>query len=603
MKASVSLLTLLFGLCVIDTAQAERRSLKMAGVTEHFDVRYLPDWRYTGDAGERGDIRMTLDLYVPAVEPPDDGFPLVMYVHGGAYVGGSKHLGRGNQQLARRMLEEGIAFASLNYVLRPKGVFPQVWWDYRDAVRFLRINADDYRIDPLRFGAYGLSAGGWLITTANAGNGSLVRTDHNQRSISISELKDQKWVNSFKGENPDTAWLRPIRNPKPAWPGVNANVSAIAYDFSHHMSKTQPYNPVYQQWVGRGYQPKPGKSFGKATLEYAFLTHKRYAGRGTHVPPFFGDWKKGESRTLDADGKEVHLGEVVIDFFKRQLAPGHRLPVPEVHPAPHMITGPTEITIVAPPGSQAHYTTDGSEPNADSPVFNRPFVIDSDTTIRTIAIKSGHESSGINTAPFIECDQPPARVTAPDELPTGKTGEPYEITFKSDSSNARWLVQGDLSPHMPRNELNPIYPNNMAMDADSGKWSGTPFKPGVYWVQVWVNNGPGTLATHRNYRWTVTGELKAGQDWQTAAANLDTNVEVARLKGEVWRTQKSYWLKPFIVQLNSAGIRFVIVDEDDEDQTLIVPKADAARTRKLLETYVDGSRKLKPQDVIYLYQD
>lgn len=66
--------TLLAAQCAIGSAQPERRSLKIEGVTEHFDVRYLPDWRYTGDAGERGDIRMTLDLYIPAVEPPSDGY-------------------------------------------------------------------------------------------------------------------------------------------------------------------------------------------------------------------------------------------------------------------------------------------------------------------------------------------------------------------------------------------------------------------------------------------------------------------------------------------------------------------------------------------------
>ena len=62
-----------------------------------------------------------------------------------------------------------------------------------------------------------------------------------------------------------------------------------------------------------------------------------------------------------------------------------------------------------------------------------------------------------------------------------------------------------------------IYPNGMLMDTD-GVWSGTPTKPGTYWLQVWVNGEPGSIASHRDYLWTVTGEdLSGGKGWQTAS--------------------------------------------------------------------------------------
>ena len=51
-------------------------------------IRYLPDWRYTGNESRRGDYEMILHLHRPKV-PKTERLPLVMYVHGGAYGAGS----------------------------------------------------------------------------------------------------------------------------------------------------------------------------------------------------------------------------------------------------------------------------------------------------------------------------------------------------------------------------------------------------------------------------------------------------------------------------------------------------------------------------------
>jgi acetyl esterase/lipase len=100
--------------------------------------------------------RQKLDVYVPKGDGP---FPLVLWVHGGAWQGGSKD--GGNAALG--LLTQGYAVASTNYRLSQHAAFPAQIHDVKAAVRFLRANAKKYKLDPDRFGAAGASAGGHLV--------------------------------------------------------------------------------------------------------------------------------------------------------------------------------------------------------------------------------------------------------------------------------------------------------------------------------------------------------------------------------------------------------------------------------------------------------
>lgn len=96
-----------------------------------------------------------LDLYLP-----DRGkkLPLVIWVHGGAFRAGSK-----KDSVPLSCLERGFAVASLNYRLSQEALFPAQIQDLCAAVRWLRLNAKRYRLDPDRFAAWGESAGGHLV--------------------------------------------------------------------------------------------------------------------------------------------------------------------------------------------------------------------------------------------------------------------------------------------------------------------------------------------------------------------------------------------------------------------------------------------------------
>ncbi|MEO7092182.1 MAG: alpha/beta hydrolase [Polyangiales bacterium] len=87
--------------------------------------------------------------------------PLVVLIHGGAWIGGDREYHRND---ILRLAGQGYVAATIDYRLagNPKNAFPAALEDVRCAVRFLRKHADDYAIDPARVGALGDSAGGHL---------------------------------------------------------------------------------------------------------------------------------------------------------------------------------------------------------------------------------------------------------------------------------------------------------------------------------------------------------------------------------------------------------------------------------------------------------
>lgn len=96
-----------------------------------------------------------MDVWVPN-EPTDEKLPCVVAVYGGGY--GDK--GGGFIKDARPLLKRGFVVAAPDYALNTNAAVPLCSWDVANAIRFLRANAKQYRIDPERIGIWGWSAGG-----------------------------------------------------------------------------------------------------------------------------------------------------------------------------------------------------------------------------------------------------------------------------------------------------------------------------------------------------------------------------------------------------------------------------------------------------------
>lgn len=101
---------------------------------------------------------LTLDLYIPEVASDP---PLVIYIHGGGWSGGSPK----NPPL-RHLLDEGFAMAAISYRFSQEAKFPAQLEDVRDAVAWLVANARKFGYDASRIALIGGSAGGHLAMLA-----------------------------------------------------------------------------------------------------------------------------------------------------------------------------------------------------------------------------------------------------------------------------------------------------------------------------------------------------------------------------------------------------------------------------------------------------
>jgi len=101
--------------------------------------------------------RNVVDVWLAESNSPT---PLVLYIHGGGFRGGSKESLRGD--VLRQLLDAGISVAAVNYRLISHKRLPAAHHDCRRALQFLRSKAGEWNFDKTRVGAFGGSAGAQL---------------------------------------------------------------------------------------------------------------------------------------------------------------------------------------------------------------------------------------------------------------------------------------------------------------------------------------------------------------------------------------------------------------------------------------------------------
>jgi acetyl esterase/lipase len=124
-----------------------------------------------------GHLRQRLDLYVP--EKASLPLPVIIWVHGGGWQNGSKD---GCPPLRQGFIAQGYAVASLDYRLSGDAVFPAQIEDCKAAIRWLRAHANEYGLNPDRFGVWGSSAGGHLV--------ALLGTSGDEKAFDVGEHLD-----------------------------------------------------------------------------------------------------------------------------------------------------------------------------------------------------------------------------------------------------------------------------------------------------------------------------------------------------------------------------------------------------------------------------
>ncbi|HUS74734.1 MAG TPA: alpha/beta hydrolase [Methanothrix sp.] len=180
---------------------------------------------------------LLLDLYLPELKsahPP----PLLIYIHGGGWIEGSK-----DDCPGAAFARSGYAVACVDYRLaaccegecKARLTFPAQIQDIKAAVRWLRGYADKYGFDPERFGAIGDSCGGHLV--------ALLGTSH-------------KAANLEGDQNPDISdavqavcdWYGPVDVTK-APPGILFEDYPCQVDLEHLTARYGEEETPYLYWT------------------------------------------------------------------------------------------------------------------------------------------------------------------------------------------------------------------------------------------------------------------------------------------------------------------------------------------------------------------
>ena len=122
------------------------------GIADKVDIPYADD---SPDA--------VLDIFTPADVDSGKRFPVIVWVHGGAFIGGSKnHVANYMRILAGR----GYVTVSIDYSLAPKAIYPTPVLQLNEALAYVALHADEHHIDTTRIFLGGDSAGAQIASQA-----------------------------------------------------------------------------------------------------------------------------------------------------------------------------------------------------------------------------------------------------------------------------------------------------------------------------------------------------------------------------------------------------------------------------------------------------
>jgi len=162
MKTNLVSIALITGLSLTPSPAQPNQKVPQGRFPLPSGVQVLKDLEY-GKASGRA---MLLDLYLP--EKSEKALPLIIWIHGGAWMAGSKD----GPSPALRFTANGYAVAHVGYRLSQEARFPAQIHDCKAAVRWLRANAAKYNLNPNKFIAWGASAGGHLVALLGTSGGA-----------------------------------------------------------------------------------------------------------------------------------------------------------------------------------------------------------------------------------------------------------------------------------------------------------------------------------------------------------------------------------------------------------------------------------------------
>jgi len=131
-----------------ETAAEMDKHLPDAKLTETLDVSY-------GDDGSD----TTMDVFTPA--SASEPLPTIVWIHGGAWISGSKE---NVDPYMKILAAEGYTTIAVNYTIGPEGVYPTAVGQLNQALEYIDSHADELNVDASQIVLAGDSAGGQLAS-------------------------------------------------------------------------------------------------------------------------------------------------------------------------------------------------------------------------------------------------------------------------------------------------------------------------------------------------------------------------------------------------------------------------------------------------------
>jgi acetyl esterase/lipase len=141
---------------LFESLAAYRDMIQKVAVTR--DVEY----------GEGDGVKLKLDVVQPKADS-DSPRPALVFIHGGGWKGGNKRGGIG--RLTPFVARGDYVGFSVGYRLSGVAKWPAQIHDCKAAIRWIRLNADKYNVDPDKIGVWGVSAGGHLVSMLGTSGG------------------------------------------------------------------------------------------------------------------------------------------------------------------------------------------------------------------------------------------------------------------------------------------------------------------------------------------------------------------------------------------------------------------------------------------------
>lgn len=234
--------------------------------------------------------------------------PAIVMIHPGGWMRGDKSA---YHALMAEYAQRGYATVSINF--RPSGAarFPAALQDCKRAVRWLRVHAADYGVDPGRIGVTGWSSGAHLAMLValtdddfEKGGESPGVSSRVQAAVCVSGVYDFLLQNGgrFPNAQDDEAVVRFLGSTPSQDPGTARRASPL-----HHLSEDDPPVLVFHGELDRRIDVEQARHFARAS---------RALGRedeGVVLP--------GEGHGRDVLPRDPESRRTVVRFFARHLRP------------------------------------------------------------------------------------------------------------------------------------------------------------------------------------------------------------------------------------------------------------------------------------------